>query len=343
MLGLSMTATPHDALFKTTFSRLEHAEQLLRALLPKALVDRMDFSTLRLCPGSFVDEALVDRHTDLLFSVEIAGRRALIYVLCEHSSYVDPRIGFRLLAYMVRIWEALVKDHPNATKLPAIVPLVIHHSETGWTASTEFEELLDLDAEALSVVAAYVPRFRFLLDDISAVSDESIHSRAMGAMARLVLFCLKHARASETLIERLQLFVDLVNELRRTRRGAAALNAVWMYILRVSRHKPSTEVLAQLKSVVGEEVAEDIMNVAEQLIQEGVQRGLEKGLEKGLAKQRTLLLKLLNARVGAPPDDVVARVMSADEAELDQWTDRALTALTLAEVFDAEHGNVEGA
>jgi hypothetical protein len=257
---------------------------------------------------------------------------------------------------MVRIWEALVKDHPNAKKLPAIVPLVIHHSETGWTASTEFEELLDLDAEALSVVAAYVPRFRFLLDDISAVSDESIHSRAMGAMARLVLFCLKHARASETLIERLQLFMDLVNELRRTRRGLAALNAVWMYILRVSQHKPSAEVLAQLKAVVGEEVAEDIMNVAEQLIQEGVQKGLEKGRAQGrvegrvegraegrVEKQRPLLLKLLNARVGAPPDDVVARVMSADEADLDRWTDRALTALTLAEVFGAEHGNAEGA
>jgi hypothetical protein len=134
--------------------------------------------------------------------------------------------------------------------------------------------------------------------------------------------------------------VDLVSELHRTRRGVAALSAVWMYILRVSRHKPSAEVLAQLKGVVGEEVAEDIVNVAEQLIQEGVQKGLAKGR---VEMQRTLLLKLLKARVGAPPDDVVARVMSADEADLDRWTDRALTALTLAEVFDAEPGNAEGA
>src|SRR5687767_12953661 len=149
MLGASMSATPHDSLFKATFSRLEHAEQLLRGLLPKALVDRIDFATLRLCPGSFVDEELVDRHTDLLFSVEIAGRPARIYVLCEHSSYVDPLLGFRLLAYMVRIWEALLKDHPNAKRLPAIVPLVIHHSEGGFTGQTIFEGLLDLDAEAL--------------------------------------------------------------------------------------------------------------------------------------------------------------------------------------------------
>jgi hypothetical protein len=62
----------------------------------------------------------------------------------------------------------------------------IHHSETGFTASEAFEDLLDLDAEALSVVAAYVPRFRFLLDDISGVSEESIRSRAMGALGRLV-------------------------------------------------------------------------------------------------------------------------------------------------------------
>jgi predicted transposase YdaD len=331
MLGSPMTAVPHDALFKKTFSKPEHATQLLRHLLPKALVDRINFTTLQLCPGSFVDEALVDRHTDLLFSVTIAGREARIYVLCEHASSVDPLLGFRLLAYMVRIWEAFLSEHPEAKRLPAIVPLVVHHSETGWTAATEFEDLLDLDAEGLLTVAEYIPRFRFLLDDLSAVSDESIRSRAMSAVARLVLFCLKHARASDTLGKRLKLFADVIREVRRTRSGREALRVVWEYIFQVSHRRAPEEVLAELKAIVGEEEdAEELVNVAEQLIEQGVQKGRAEGRVEG---RRADLLKLLTKRFGSLPQGVVARVGVAEEADLDRWLDRILTAPTLADVL----------
>lgn len=62
-----------------------------------------------------------------------------------------------------------------------IVPVVLHHSDKGWTTSTAFEELLDADEALLAAVAAYVPRFRFVLDDISHASDEALKARAMSA------------------------------------------------------------------------------------------------------------------------------------------------------------------
>ena len=74
-----MPNTPHDGLFKATFSQVEHAAGELRAILPPALVARLDFTTLTLCPGSFVDEAFSWRHTDLLFTALFAGRPAMIY------------------------------------------------------------------------------------------------------------------------------------------------------------------------------------------------------------------------------------------------------------------------
>jgi predicted transposase YdaD len=69
-----MSTTPHDALFKTIFSQPEHAAGELRLALPPSLVAHIDFATLTLRPGSFVDEALRERSTDLLFSVQLAGR-----------------------------------------------------------------------------------------------------------------------------------------------------------------------------------------------------------------------------------------------------------------------------
>jgi predicted transposase YdaD len=59
-----MATSIHDALFKATFSQVEHAAGELQAILPPGLCARLDFATLALCPGTFVDDELRQRHTD---------------------------------------------------------------------------------------------------------------------------------------------------------------------------------------------------------------------------------------------------------------------------------------
>ncbi len=86
----ALTATPHDALFKAAFSQVELAAEELRCVLPPELLADLDLASLTLESGSFVDEALRERHTDLLYSLELDGRSARIYVLFEHQSSVDP-------------------------------------------------------------------------------------------------------------------------------------------------------------------------------------------------------------------------------------------------------------
>ncbi len=100
-----MSRNPHDALFKHTFSQVEHVAGEVRSVLAPALVAMLDFATLDACPGTFVDEALADAHADLLFSIELAGHPALLYLLLEHQSTVDPLMPFRMTRYMVKIWE----------------------------------------------------------------------------------------------------------------------------------------------------------------------------------------------------------------------------------------------
>jgi predicted transposase YdaD len=69
-------SNPHDALFKRTFQDLETAAGELRSVLPAKLVERIDWGSLRLEPGSFVDGRFRERHTDLLYSVRLEGREA---------------------------------------------------------------------------------------------------------------------------------------------------------------------------------------------------------------------------------------------------------------------------
>jgi hypothetical protein len=63
-----MIPTPHDALVKVVFGKPEHAQGRLRAVVPAAVAETLDWSTLTLRPGSFVDLALKEQHTDLLYS-----------------------------------------------------------------------------------------------------------------------------------------------------------------------------------------------------------------------------------------------------------------------------------
>src|SRR5262249_29431086 len=147
-----------------------------------------------LCSGSFIDETLTERLSDLLFSIRLGGRPALLCLLFEHQSESVPLMALRLLRYEVRIWDAWVRENPKAKRIPAVIPAVLHHSAEGWTAAVAFEELLDVDPELLDVIAPYVPRFRFVLDDISAATDDELRGRAMTALGRLVLWCLRYSR-----------------------------------------------------------------------------------------------------------------------------------------------------
>ncbi|HMG57638.1 MAG TPA: Rpn family recombination-promoting nuclease/putative transposase, partial [Kofleriaceae bacterium] len=79
-----MSSSPHDALFKAVFAQPEHARGALRSVLPAAFAHALDWPTLAHCPGSFIDPALSERHTDLLFSVSWHdGGEALVYLLFE--------------------------------------------------------------------------------------------------------------------------------------------------------------------------------------------------------------------------------------------------------------------
>jgi hypothetical protein len=77
-------------------------------VLPADLVDRLDLDRLARVSGSFVDTTLRWRHSDLLFTAPLDGHDAFVYVLVEHQSNTDALMPFRMLRYMVRIWDRYV-------------------------------------------------------------------------------------------------------------------------------------------------------------------------------------------------------------------------------------------
>lgn len=121
-----MTRNPHDALFKAVCQHPENAAAELEHILRPELAAAVEWSTLALQSGSYVNPQLADRHSDLLFAARAksSGLRLLVYLLFEHQSSNDPAMALRLLEYMVAIWDRFYGDHPGQA-LPVILPAVL--------------------------------------------------------------------------------------------------------------------------------------------------------------------------------------------------------------------------
>ncbi|MEM9462052.1 MAG: Rpn family recombination-promoting nuclease/putative transposase, partial [Myxococcota bacterium] len=113
----------HDRLFRHVFSQIEHARGLLRHMLPAALAGRLDWSSLTLVPGSYVDEILKSTASDLLFSIKIRGSKVpvLLYLLLEHQSTQLRLMPLRMLEYCARaLRDFVARSGSHRDPLPRI-------------------------------------------------------------------------------------------------------------------------------------------------------------------------------------------------------------------------------
>lgn len=127
---------PHDAFFKHFMTKPEIAADFLRQHLPPEVLAETDLSALVLQKDTFVDEALREHFSDLIYQAPWkAGGVIHIYLLFDHKSYVDGWVLLQLLRYKVFIWE---KDKLTAGVLTPVIPLVVYHGATQWTAHPFF-------------------------------------------------------------------------------------------------------------------------------------------------------------------------------------------------------------
>ena len=320
-------------MFKFAFSKVEHAIGQLRAVLPPALVAQIDWNSLVLESGDLVDSTLEQARSDVLWSVKLGGRPAFLYVLLEHQSTVDPLMAYRLLKYMLAIWDRWLAEHPDAKTLPVIIPVVVHHSDSGWTAATALEQLFDITESARIAIGEHALRMRFILDDVSRVEDHVLRARPMTPFGRVVLWSLRDARDGDALLRGLAAWADLLREINRTPGGRDALFAFASYVCEVL-DLTVTELEEIVVTAVGDEVKNTMASTADQLREQGRREGEARDLREGEARGSRKTLRLqLDRRFGPLSSELEARLANATDRELEQWTLRILDARTLAEVL----------
>lgn len=319
----------HDALFRHTYSQPEHAASLLRGVLPPALVAALDWSSLRLVPGSSIDETLESRHADLLFCADVQGHPVLLYLLLEHKSTPERFTALQLLRYAVRVFDRYLHEHPDAERLPPIVPIVVHHGDRCWRAARTVLDLIDLDGlppPVQKVLSPLQPNLHFLLDDLAAASETELRERSGTLMHRLTMLLLQFVRPAKdrdpvALVRRWR---ELMVALWRHPGGRASMYALFSYL--ASQLEAAPPQLAAAGAQIHADARTMGKTIADQLLEQGYRKGLDSG-------RIEMLLRQVCARFGSVPADVEQRLRAAAPEQIDVYAERILTAASPADLF----------
>lgn len=293
----------------------------------------MIFATLEVESGGYVDPELSARFSDLVYRVTVGTTALRIYVLFEHQSRPDPDMAFRLLRYMVRLWEHIEKSEPAASR-PPIVPIVLTHGERSWKVSRSFLDTLELgeDPTLRGAIEPYIPRFEYLLDDLATLTDREIAERAASAWLRMVLFLLRDGRGG-----RVPRLLSAHRELlQAVFRGwpVEVFAQLMSYAGHVADESERDELVAVFKSLGPGPEEQAMRSVAELFRDEARAEAEAKGRVEGRAEGlRATLHKLMKLKFGGVSDAVSSRIDTASTDDLEHWVERILVATTAEDVI----------
>jgi hypothetical protein len=325
-----MTPHPHDALIKSAFEDPRHAAALLRAVLPVAISEAIDWNSLTADRASFVDRALADRHADLLFWARLrTGEPALLFLLLEHQSTGDQAMPLRSMAYQVQIWERFRKEQRDC-RLPPIIAVVISQDPGGWTAARSLEDMLDTRVMAIPGMTALVPQFSLVIDDLAGLSDDALTARMLAPYPMLALWLLRDAHDPERLLRSFDTWRPTMLVLLQSPDGLDRLTTLIRYMFHVVDPLHHDELRARLDQL-DPRTQGITMTIAEYLEEKGRMEGRMETSVRTLRRQLLLKFKLPTLDVSCE-----ARVNALTADELDRCLSRVVLAESLAEVFEAE-------
>jgi hypothetical protein len=260
----------------------------------------------------------------------MTGRKVLVYVLVEHKREVEPLAMFQLGRYMLRIWDKTLGDEPGLTKLPAIVPVLLCNTATGWTAATRFQDIIDLADEVREALLPYTPCFEAKLVDLHPAKARGIVDEMLTAFGELVLWALSVAGDDERFLAEIAQMNTAINAALDAPDAHDALYALLRYLSATHQRLGAKRVGNLLRTEAARRREKVIMDVLDELREEGREEGERIGERNGRAQ---LLLKQLTARFGPVPAEAKAQVLAAKQPALDRWALRVLTAPSLRAVL----------
>ena len=321
-------STPHDALFRSTFVVPFHAAGWLQSVLPEALVAAIDWTSLQPASEHAPGLQLSGYPADAVFTARLRAHDPQLLLLLEHKSSGNLVVISQLLRYAVHLRSALLDEETGCE--PLVVPVLLHH---GATLVGVEDPVRSLPSALAAVLGPLQPTLGTVVDDLSAATETELRRPGLTPCAQLTLLALRFLRhfATVEVIPALRRWRDLLRAVESQPGplpGTSALESFACYAIQV------TDVsLDDLAAAFAEHLPQPndmIMTTGQRLRSQGHAEGLAEGRVEGRVDT---LRRLLQVRFGELPPELLHRLRNGTEPQLERWTERLLSASSLAELF----------
>ena len=295
--------------------------ELLCSFLPPEWSAQMDLASLERVNGSYAGGEGVQRHSDMVWRVLLAGRWLYLYLLLEFQSSSDPWMALRMRVYCGLLHQDLVKRHelPAAGCLPPILPIVLYTGRKPWRASRSMSSLVMLGLDRTQPLP--VPDDYLLLDVPRLLSERpSLRLQPLPALLGLRFF-------------------------QGRRRYSGALGAIAQWLRESGSDELRRTVLAWIQSCLPSASAESKLSPMEGEREMLIMRLRTPDFETGdelwryntaMNGMEDVLTQQLNKKFGQIPGEYADRLSIAIDKDFRVYADRILDAKTIAEVFEPD-------
>ncbi|OOV43046.1 transposase [Leptospira kirschneri serovar Pomona] len=265
---MSDMTNPHDRLIRETLQNKEDAISFFKNSLPENVIELLDLNRLELTQSSFISENLKEEQTDLLFQIPLkSGKKANVYLLFEHKSYLDDSIFSQLLGYISAIYKS---QYRVDKKYSVVIPFVFYHGERIWTLGNSFQNRFILSKNEEEVFKKYIPDFELELFDLSKVDLSRLESISL----RVILGVVQKIWEGDTsFLNHLGEVFELLTGLKNESKRVEIFQKLFLYIFNVRELEP-TSLLSHSK--ISRDYEDLAMTTAEKLRKEGEIKGLIK-------------------------------------------------------------------
>ena len=308
----------HDKLFRASMQYPELAREFLELHLPEDIKNNIDFSSIVVCPNSFIDEELKLLQSDVLFKVLISGKETYLYILAEHQSKADPLMALRLMKYMIKIWDFYCQQSGSKTALPlpVIVPLVFYTGKKQYNAVRTLADLCGKNSEIMRNIL----QEPYLLIDVNTIPEEKLTSRMWAGTMEFIM----RNQFKQHLDVEFQKIAYNLNKLALEHHGKLVLELI-TYIINVDdEHRTIQELMEIMHEQLSPNVENEIMSLAEKIRDEGRKEGELRGELRGELKgEIKKSLQIAQAMLDAGSDPVfVVKVTGLSMSEVQALRDK---------------------
>jgi len=154
----------------------------LLKIISSDLANRINYGQLRNLKRTFILDNFRKREADIVFEAPFLDEpgnipsEVIIYILIEHQSTIDPAIPFRLLSYMIQIWDIQRREW-ESKKLPIhqwrfcpILPIVFYTGTQRWELPSDIGQLMNLPVS----LERFIPRHDTLFLDLKTTEPSQL-------------------------------------------------------------------------------------------------------------------------------------------------------------------------